>query len=189
MKYFKFFIFAAFLFFGILAQRFQRHLNITNDAQNGILIDGWNFPDIADELAADRNYVELNNYGEVTIELSNGELEFEICSDGCMDKEVVVCYDATNIVSSLQTGCGPNQCIFKAGVLKDSVGKFLWFMSQSLATPVTSPKCESAVMKSPEAIISFSTIAPIKSCEPLKRDGNVVKLFIKQFGCSLKVVR
>uniref|UniRef100_A0A914XY09 Uncharacterized protein n=1 Tax=Panagrolaimus superbus TaxID=310955 RepID=A0A914XY09_9BILA len=172
-----------------MGQRFQRHLNITNGTQNGILIDGLNFPGIPDELAADRNYIELNKYGEIPIELSNGKLEFEICSDSCMDKEVVVCYDATNIVSSLQTGCGPNQCIFKAGILKESTEKFLWFMSHLLAKTFATNICETAVLKSPKIIPSFVTSSSYDSCEPLTRDGNMVKLFVKEFGCSLKVVK
>uniref|UniRef100_A0A914ZC35 Uncharacterized protein n=1 Tax=Panagrolaimus superbus TaxID=310955 RepID=A0A914ZC35_9BILA len=189
MKYLKFIIFATFLFFGILAQRFQRHIIITNDTDNGILIDGLNFPGIPDELAADRNYIELNKYGEITIELLNGKLEFEICSDGCMDKEVVVCYGATNIVSSLQSGCGPNQCRFNAGILKESTEKFLWFMSHLLAKTFTTNICETAVLKSPKIIPSFVTSSSYDSCEPLTRDGNMVKLFVKEFGCSLKVVK
>uniref|UniRef100_A0A914Z709 Uncharacterized protein n=1 Tax=Panagrolaimus superbus TaxID=310955 RepID=A0A914Z709_9BILA len=126
----------------------------------------------------------LMNY---LIELSNGKLEFEICSDGCIRKKVVVCYDAQNIDSSMKGECESNQCEFQAGVL-EADKKYLWFMSPKMATSFTSEICETAILKSPKVIPSFATTASEKSCEPLKRDGNVVQLFVKEFGCSLKVV-
>uniref|UniRef100_A0A914ZAE6 Uncharacterized protein n=1 Tax=Panagrolaimus superbus TaxID=310955 RepID=A0A914ZAE6_9BILA len=87
MEYLKLFIFVAVLFFGILAQRFQRHVITSNDGSND------SFPDIPDELAADvspgiqeGNDVRLIGYGEIDVELLNGKLEFEFCSVGCRDQ-------------------------------------------------------------------------------------------------------
>uniref|UniRef100_A0AC34GPB8 Uncharacterized protein n=1 Tax=Panagrolaimus sp. ES5 TaxID=591445 RepID=A0AC34GPB8_9BILA len=204
MDYFKLLFFIAFLFFGIFGQqRFQRHF-ITGDAQIGFmekLNDSYD-DDIRDELAADQsdrtpngiqfdNDVQLIGYrGEVPIELNNnGELKFEFCPDDCMGKTVVVCYDAKNIVSSLKKDCGPNRCEFQAGVSQLGTKSFLWFMSNVYATRVIPNKCETAVMKSPEATTSFVTPDSIDSCEPLKRDVNVVNILVKDVppGCILKV--
>uniref|UniRef100_A0A914YLN3 Uncharacterized protein n=1 Tax=Panagrolaimus superbus TaxID=310955 RepID=A0A914YLN3_9BILA len=125
MEFLNFFIFAAFLFFGILAQRFQRHVNNTKLTVNGTLIDRLNnsFPDIPNELAADQlpgvqegDDVRLIRPGGIEIELKYGELKFEFCSDGCLEKIVVVCFDCENCDLEVQGECGPNRCEFKAGV-------------------------------------------------------------------------
>uniref|UniRef100_A0AC34G3P8 Uncharacterized protein n=1 Tax=Panagrolaimus sp. ES5 TaxID=591445 RepID=A0AC34G3P8_9BILA len=199
MDYFKLLFLITFLFFGIYGQqRFQRHF-INGDAQNGStekLIDASD--DIREELAADQsvavpdvNDVQLVGYGNISIELKNDELKFEFCSDGCLGRKVTVCYDAENIVSSLTHGCGPNQCRFQASVSEatpNSPSNQLWF--ESNPKPFVDKVCETATMKSPKAALSFPPSTPALSCEPLKRDRNVVNIYVKDVpsGCRLKVM-
>uniref|UniRef100_A0AC35FCR8 Uncharacterized protein n=1 Tax=Panagrolaimus sp. PS1159 TaxID=55785 RepID=A0AC35FCR8_9BILA len=52
----------------------------------------------------------------IELELENKKLAFKLCSDGCMDKEVIACYDSTNPNRLARGGCGPGQCKVKAGV-------------------------------------------------------------------------
>uniref|UniRef100_A0AC34FNM9 Uncharacterized protein n=1 Tax=Panagrolaimus sp. ES5 TaxID=591445 RepID=A0AC34FNM9_9BILA len=200
MDYFKLLFLIAFLFFGIFAQqRFQRHF-INGDAQNGSTekMNG-SYDDIREELAADQsthgmqidNDVQLVGYGNISIELKYDQLKFQFCSAGCLGKRVTVCYDAENIVSSLTHGCGPNQCRFQASVSEatpNSPSNFLWF--ESNPKPFVDKICETATMESPEATLSFTPLTPPLSCEPLKRDRNVVNIYVKDVpsGCILKVM-
>uniref|UniRef100_A0AC34FD81 Uncharacterized protein n=1 Tax=Panagrolaimus sp. ES5 TaxID=591445 RepID=A0AC34FD81_9BILA len=202
MNFLKLLFLIAFLFFGIFAQqRFQRHF-INEDTVNGSTEElNYASDDIRDKLVSDElpgiqenNDVKLVGYGkirEIPIELNNNdELEFEFCSDGCFNNKVVVCYDCESNDISLKGECASNQCVFQAGVSKVDVTNIMWIIKTTISTDVTSEnKCERAVMKSPEAITSFVTPAPIGSCKPLKRDGNVVNIFVKNVpsGCRLKV--
>uniref|UniRef100_A0A914Z151 Uncharacterized protein n=1 Tax=Panagrolaimus superbus TaxID=310955 RepID=A0A914Z151_9BILA len=100
---------------------------------------------------------------------------------------VVVCYDAQNIVSSLQTGCESNQCMFEAAVSTALGPPILWLMEPGVAKGFTSDICETAVLQSPKAILSFATSTSYETCEPLKRNGNVITLLVTEHGCPLMV--
>uniref|UniRef100_A0A914ZHR3 Uncharacterized protein n=1 Tax=Panagrolaimus superbus TaxID=310955 RepID=A0A914ZHR3_9BILA len=106
-----------------------------------------------------------------------------------MDKIVVVCYDAQNVISSVKGECESNQCVFQAGVSEDMGKSILWFMSTPMAKTFTSNICETAVLKSSKVIPSFVTSSSYDSCQLSKSNGNVVKLFVRALpsGCRLKV--
>uniref|UniRef100_A0A914QXF2 Uncharacterized protein n=1 Tax=Panagrolaimus davidi TaxID=227884 RepID=A0A914QXF2_9BILA len=161
--------------------------------------------DNLDALSSDgENYVQngddvkfVRDSGKVGLELTNNELKFQFCSDGCMGKRVLVCYDCENSNEALQGDCDLNQCDFRAGVKKDDEGmafrrqNFLWFISTAASRlfDETDKICESIVMKSPEAEVTFRT-TPIKSCDPKKYDGKVIKLSVSgvKHGCPLYVL-
>uniref|UniRef100_A0A914PDM2 Uncharacterized protein n=1 Tax=Panagrolaimus davidi TaxID=227884 RepID=A0A914PDM2_9BILA len=156
--------------------------------------------DNLDALSSDgENYVQYGNdvifvrdSGKVGLELTNDELEFQFCSDGCMGKRVVVCYDCENTDEFLRGDCDLNQCDFRAGVKKEAVAassrrqNLLWFVTIAASRPFDDIDeiCESIIMKSPEAGVSFQT-TPIKSCDPKKYDGKVIKLSVRgvKHGC------
>uniref|UniRef100_A0A914QHU2 Uncharacterized protein n=1 Tax=Panagrolaimus davidi TaxID=227884 RepID=A0A914QHU2_9BILA len=122
----------------------------------------------------------------IELELGNKQLAFKFCSDGCMDKEVIACYNSTNPNRLVRGDCGPGQCEFRAGVSEKDEEPFLWFKDKSF-WKTDSNKCETAIMKYPKATPDgFQAFA---SCEPLKHDGNVVKLYVRHVepGCPLYV--
>uniref|UniRef100_A0A914QL23 Uncharacterized protein n=1 Tax=Panagrolaimus davidi TaxID=227884 RepID=A0A914QL23_9BILA len=113
-----------------------------------------------------------------------------------MGEKVVVCYDCENTNEALQGNCDSNQCGMIAGVKKDegmASGRqnFLWFISTGFSRPFgeNDEICESIVMKSPEAEVTFQT-TPIKSCDPKKYDGKVIKLSVNGVkpGCPLFIL-
>uniref|UniRef100_A0AC35GPK3 Uncharacterized protein n=1 Tax=Panagrolaimus sp. PS1159 TaxID=55785 RepID=A0AC35GPK3_9BILA len=124
------------------------------------------------------------------LELENKELMFKFCSDGCMDKVVIACFESTDSNDILQGDCAPGQCMFKAGVSKDRTygTKHLWFMSDRFSTKIVdlNGKCATATMAFPDASSTFTD--DFLSCEPLKHDGNVVKLYVKHVGCPFYVL-
>uniref|UniRef100_A0AC35GP51 Uncharacterized protein n=1 Tax=Panagrolaimus sp. PS1159 TaxID=55785 RepID=A0AC35GP51_9BILA len=109
-----------------------------------------------------------------------------------MDKVVIACYNSTDSNHILQGDCAPGQCMFKAGVSKDKRygTNLLWFMSESYIRGFGNNDeiCENANMMSPAAKAYFTANFP--SCDPLKHDGNVVKLYVIQAppGCPLYVL-
>uniref|UniRef100_A0A914PKR9 Uncharacterized protein n=1 Tax=Panagrolaimus davidi TaxID=227884 RepID=A0A914PKR9_9BILA len=122
----------------------------------------------------------------VELELGNKQLAFKFCYDGCMDKEVIACYNSTNPNRLVRGDCGPGQCEFRAGVSVKDEEPFLWFKDKSF-WKIDNNKCETAIMKYPKATPNgFQAFA---SCEPLKHDGNVVKLYVLQVppGCPFYV--
>uniref|UniRef100_A0A914PWH1 Uncharacterized protein n=1 Tax=Panagrolaimus davidi TaxID=227884 RepID=A0A914PWH1_9BILA len=125
---------------------------------------------------------------EVELELKYKELMFKFCSDGCMDQMVIACYDSTDSNSLSQGDCDPGQCEFKAGVLKDLGKNLIWFKSDKNLQSGYENKCETAIMAFPET--TTAGFRPFPSCEPLKHDGNVVKLYIHQVppGCPFYVL-
>uniref|UniRef100_A0A914QJK5 Uncharacterized protein n=1 Tax=Panagrolaimus davidi TaxID=227884 RepID=A0A914QJK5_9BILA len=161
--------------------------------------------DKLDNLASDgENYVQEGDNikfvrpgGEVELEMKYENLEFKFCSAGCMGKHVVVCYDCETSDEILQGDCDSNQCEFQAGVSKDTVGSrfwrknYLWFITsgRNKVFEENDKICESIVMKTPEAKVSFQT-APIISRDPKKYDGKVIKLGVSEvkYGCPLYVL-
>uniref|UniRef100_A0AC35FBW7 Uncharacterized protein n=1 Tax=Panagrolaimus sp. PS1159 TaxID=55785 RepID=A0AC35FBW7_9BILA len=121
----------------------------------------------------------VRNGEEAELELENKELMFKFCSVGCMGKKVVACFDSTDSNSLRQGDCDPGQCEFKAGVAETDE-TFLWFKTDFYRKLFSKDSniCETAIMKWPDAIVSFSPEFP--SCNPLKHDGNVIKLYILQ---------
>jgi hypothetical protein len=67
----------------------------------------------------------------------------------------------------------------------------LWFKNNGFSRPFDDKNkiCESIVMKSPEAEVTFPT-TPIKSRDPKKYDGKVIKLSVRgvTYGCPLFVL-
>uniref|UniRef100_A0A914NZB9 Transmembrane protein n=1 Tax=Panagrolaimus davidi TaxID=227884 RepID=A0A914NZB9_9BILA len=143
--------------------------------------------DNLDTLSSDgENAVKfVRNGEEAELELENKELMFQFCSDGCMDKvpvPVVACFDSPNPNLEAKGECGPGQCEFRAGVLKAGVTNYLWFASGKFMTEITDPNgiCAKATMAYSYALVSVRLTDELPSCEPLKHDGNVVKLYILQ---------
>uniref|UniRef100_A0A914PTA4 Uncharacterized protein n=1 Tax=Panagrolaimus davidi TaxID=227884 RepID=A0A914PTA4_9BILA len=182
MNFFKLLVVFILLLLGSFAQRFQRHS--INGTQNGNTLmefvdtlssDGDNYKQNGDDLKFVGNERE-----EVELELKNKKLMFKFCSDECMDKVVIACYDSKDSNPLRQGGCDPGQCEFKAGVSEEGGNKILWFTSIALNTPINDPNgiCKTAIMKYPQA--TPDGILQFASCEPLKHDRNVVKLYIHQ---------
>uniref|UniRef100_A0A914QTJ5 Uncharacterized protein n=1 Tax=Panagrolaimus davidi TaxID=227884 RepID=A0A914QTJ5_9BILA len=135
--------------------------------------DGENFEQYGDDI----KFVGNEREG-IELELKYKELKFRFCSDGCMDKVVVACYDSTNPNSNAKGECGPGQCEFKAGISEgDDKKPFLWFYDKfhNKFFPKNGDVCQSATMEFPET--KTTGIPPFPSCEPLKHDGNVFALF------------
>uniref|UniRef100_A0A914R6T4 Uncharacterized protein n=1 Tax=Panagrolaimus davidi TaxID=227884 RepID=A0A914R6T4_9BILA len=134
----------------------------------------------------------VRNGEEAELELENKKLMFEICSNGCLGKKVVACFDSADSDSLNRGGCSPGQCEFKAGVSEVAGTNFLWFTSGDFMTQITDPNgiCATAIMEFPYASVSVTLTDELPSCEPLKHDGNVVKLYIIQAppGCPLYVL-
>uniref|UniRef100_A0A914P5F1 Transmembrane protein n=1 Tax=Panagrolaimus davidi TaxID=227884 RepID=A0A914P5F1_9BILA len=198
MNSFKLLVVFILLLLGSFAQRFQRHL--INGTQNGY-INGKKEMESLDALSSDEDIYEQEGYDikfvgnereGIELELKYKELKFRFCSDGCMDKVVIACYNSTDSNHILRGDCDPGQCMFKAGVSKERTygTKFLWFMSYNFNRGFDNNEkiCENAIMMSPDAEVSFTSKFP--SCEPLKHDGNVAKLYIHQIppGCPLYVL-
>uniref|UniRef100_A0A914P503 Uncharacterized protein n=1 Tax=Panagrolaimus davidi TaxID=227884 RepID=A0A914P503_9BILA len=105
---------------------------------------------------------------------------------------VRACYDSANPNRNAKGECGPGQCEFKAGISEgDDKVPVLWFYDKfpNKDFPKDGHICATTTtMKSPDA--SSNGIRPFPSCEPLKHDGNVVKLYIHQVppGCPFYVV-
>uniref|UniRef100_A0A914PUI7 Uncharacterized protein n=1 Tax=Panagrolaimus davidi TaxID=227884 RepID=A0A914PUI7_9BILA len=153
--------------------------------------------DNLDALSSDEEIYEQNGGdmkfvrdGEVEVELENKELMFKFCSDGCMDQTVIACYDSTNSNALRQGDCDPGQCEFKAGVSEKHQIPFLWFKDDFYRQlfPKDGDICETAIMKWPDATVSFSP--EFSSCDPSKHDGNVVNLYVRQVppGCHFYVL-
>uniref|UniRef100_A0A914PJ63 Uncharacterized protein n=1 Tax=Panagrolaimus davidi TaxID=227884 RepID=A0A914PJ63_9BILA len=149
--------------------------------------------DNLDTLSSDgENAVKfVRNGEEAELELENKELMFKFCSIGCMGKEVVACFDSKGSDSLRRGGCNPGQCEFRAGVSKVGGSSFLWFTSGKFMTEITDPNgiCATATMAFPYALVSSTLTDKFPSCEPLKHDGNVVKLYVHQAppGCPFYV--
>uniref|UniRef100_A0A914Q1E4 Uncharacterized protein n=1 Tax=Panagrolaimus davidi TaxID=227884 RepID=A0A914Q1E4_9BILA len=150
--------------------------------------------DNLDSLASDgENYEHYGNDvkffeggGKAERELENNELTFRFCSDGCMKKTVIACDDSTNPNPNAKCDCGPNQYEFMAGVSEgDDKVPFLWFYDKfhNKGFPKNGHICATITMKFPDA--TSDGIRPFPSYEPLKHDGNVVKLYVQQVpsGC------
>uniref|UniRef100_A0AC35EYV0 Ovule protein n=1 Tax=Panagrolaimus sp. PS1159 TaxID=55785 RepID=A0AC35EYV0_9BILA len=105
-----------------------------------------------------------------------------------MGKTVIACYDSKNPNLNAKGGCDPGQCEFKAGVLEDLGKKLIWFKSDKNLQSQYENKCETAVMSFPEA--TPYGFRPFPSCEPLKHDGNIVKLYVHHVppGCPFYVL-
>uniref|UniRef100_A0A914PSG6 Uncharacterized protein n=1 Tax=Panagrolaimus davidi TaxID=227884 RepID=A0A914PSG6_9BILA len=193
MNSFKLLFVFILLLLGSFAQRFQRHL--FNGTQNGMISENSKIDNL-DALSSDEEiYVPdgddvkfVRDGREVELELKYKELMFKFCSDGCMDQTVIACYDSTNSNSLSQGDCDPGQCEFKAGVLKDLGKNLIWFKSDKNLQSGYENKCETAIMAFPET--KTAGFRPFPSCEPLKHDGNVVKLYVRQVppGCPFYVV-
>uniref|UniRef100_A0AC35GJQ2 Uncharacterized protein n=1 Tax=Panagrolaimus sp. PS1159 TaxID=55785 RepID=A0AC35GJQ2_9BILA len=184
MNFFKLLLIFVLLLFGSFAQRFLRHS--INDA----LIDEKDSDDNllssdvtnAQEEGGD---VKLTGYIQ-EIELELDELKFEYCSkripqnkQRCMDQKVSVCYDAKKSSDTpSQVGCGPNRCIFEAGVSEVYGTQRVWFMETHLDLPENDDICPTAIMRSPKAEVTLLP-QPFKSCEPLLNNGRI-KLYVKK---------
>uniref|UniRef100_A0AC35G183 Uncharacterized protein n=1 Tax=Panagrolaimus sp. PS1159 TaxID=55785 RepID=A0AC35G183_9BILA len=117
------------------------------------------------------------------------KLMFKFCSYGCMKKTVVACFDSANPNLLARGDCGPGQCEFKAGVSEKDGQMLLWFKDDTYnkRSDTDSHICATATMAFP---VSFVTLTDkFLSCEPLKHDGNVVKLYVKHVepGCPFYV--
>uniref|UniRef100_A0A914P3A8 Uncharacterized protein n=1 Tax=Panagrolaimus davidi TaxID=227884 RepID=A0A914P3A8_9BILA len=150
-----------------------------------------------DNLASDGdNYEQHGDYVKfvenvregIELELENKQLTFKFCYDGCMKKTVRACYDSPNPNLEAKGECGTGQCEFKAGISEDAGKPFLWFKKELYNNGFgANGICKTAIMKYPEA--TSDGFIPFSSCEPLKHDGNVVKLYVYQVppGCSFYV--
>uniref|UniRef100_A0A914Q636 Uncharacterized protein n=1 Tax=Panagrolaimus davidi TaxID=227884 RepID=A0A914Q636_9BILA len=195
MNSFKLLVVFIPLLFGSFAQRFQRHL--INGTQNG-LVNGTAEWDNLDSLASDGEIYEQNggdvkfvrDGGNVELELEKKELKFEFCSDGCMDKEVIACYDSSKPNPNAKGDCDSNQCEFRAGVSETGEDPILWFKDKFHLKFFRKNNgiCKMAIMKFPDA--KPDGMRQFASCEPLKHDGNVIKLYVHQVppGCPFFVL-
>uniref|UniRef100_A0AC35F6H7 Uncharacterized protein n=1 Tax=Panagrolaimus sp. PS1159 TaxID=55785 RepID=A0AC35F6H7_9BILA len=137
------------------------------------------------------NYIKFVRDGEeVDLELEYKTLSFKFCPDGCMKKTVVACFDSANPNRLARGGCGPGQCEFKAGVSEKDGKMLLWFRDDTYNKrfETDSHICATATMAFPDASVTLTDKFP--SCEPLKHDGNVVKLYVNHVepGCPFYVV-
>uniref|UniRef100_A0A914QYB8 Uncharacterized protein n=1 Tax=Panagrolaimus davidi TaxID=227884 RepID=A0A914QYB8_9BILA len=194
MNSFKLLVVFTLLFFGIFAQRFQRHL--INVTQNGY-INGNTEINNLDSLASDEDNYEqygddvklVKGGGKAELVLKYKTLKLKLCSDGCMGKTVIACYDSTNPNSNAKGDCGLNQCEFKAGVSEgDDKMSFLWFYDKfyNKCFPKDGHICATTTTKVPDATSDGIRLFP--SCEPLKHDENV-KMYVNQVpsGCPFYV--
>uniref|UniRef100_A0A914Z5N9 Uncharacterized protein n=1 Tax=Panagrolaimus superbus TaxID=310955 RepID=A0A914Z5N9_9BILA len=134
MEYCKFVFIIILLFLGTGGQRFHRHL--LNDTQNEFGLGNIDF-DNSDKLASEGSYqlgellsgddnFDINTVSDAPLEfeLLHGDLKFQMCTYNCDDNVVILCFDSDEPNTVQRSNqCGPNQCTFQAGFVKDSDGK------------------------------------------------------------------
>uniref|UniRef100_A0A914NYW4 Uncharacterized protein n=1 Tax=Panagrolaimus davidi TaxID=227884 RepID=A0A914NYW4_9BILA len=154
------------------------------ESLDNLASDGKNY----EQNGGDVKFVGKEREG-IELELENKQLAFKFCYDGCMKKTVRACYDSKNPNLDAKGECGPGQCEFKAGISEDAGKPFLWFKKELYNKGFgANGMCTTAIMKNPEA--TPDGFLPFSSCEPLKHDGNVVKLYVNHVepGCPLYVL-
>uniref|UniRef100_A0A914PQE9 Uncharacterized protein n=1 Tax=Panagrolaimus davidi TaxID=227884 RepID=A0A914PQE9_9BILA len=150
-----------------------------------------------DNLSSDEEIYEQNGdhvkfvrNGEIELELKYNQLEFKFCSDGCMGKTVIACYNSSMPNHYLKGICDPGQCEFRAAVEESYGTSFMWFNARPFNRFLDKDKdiCSTAIIKIPEVIPDGFKI--YVTCNPLKHDGNVVKLRVRgaTYGCPLYVL-